>query len=174
MSRSSWGSVADVVEAVAVDPLADEHAPPREAGVHLGHVDEGVAVVGAGEGALVLGLELVVELLEDPLADLAGDRLRVQAGGERLGDPDEDAGVGQVGLERLGDAGVLDLHGDVAAVVQAGAVDLADRGGGGRLAVERREVALQRLPSYSASSTSTTRSQGIAGASARSLPSCSW
>ncbi len=62
----------------------------------LGDVDEGVPVVGAGEGALVLGLVLVVELLEDPLAELPGDSLGVEPGGERLGQAHEDARVGHV------------------------------------------------------------------------------
>ena len=44
----------------------------------------------------------------------------------------------------LGDAGILDLDGDLAAVVQARAVDLADRGGGDRLLVELLEDLAQR------------------------------
>jgi hypothetical protein len=36
------------------------------------------------DAALVLGLELVVELLSDPFAHLRGERLRVQPRGEPL------------------------------------------------------------------------------------------
>ena len=50
-----------------------------------------------------------------------------------------EAEVAHVGVDRLGDAGVLDLDGNVAAVVQLGAVHLPDRGGGDRLGLEVRE-----------------------------------
>ena len=50
--------------------------------MHLRHVDERVAVVRAREGPLVLGLVLVVELLQHPLAELGRDRLGVKAGGD--------------------------------------------------------------------------------------------
>ena len=43
------------------------------------------------------------------------------------------------------DARALDLHDDAGAVVQHGAVRLADRGGGERLEVERGERLLDRL-----------------------------
>ena len=48
-------------------------------GVDLGHVRERVAAVGARHRALVLRLELVVELLGDPLAQLGVERLDVEA-----------------------------------------------------------------------------------------------
>ena len=51
----------------------------------------------------------------------------------------------QVGAHGGVDAGVLDLHRDLAAVVERRAVDLPDRRGGDRLLVERREHAVQRL-----------------------------
>ena len=154
--------------------LGDEDPPPREPGDHFRHVDEGVVAVGAGEGALVLGLVLVVELLHDPLAQLLGDRLGVEAGGDRLGQAHDRAGVAQVGVERLGDPRVLDLHRDRAAVEQLGPVDLADRGGGEGLVLDLGEELRSGSPSYSSSSTLPTFSQGIAGASVRSFASCSW
>ena len=47
-----------------------------------------------------------------------------------LDQPQDQVEVPQVDLDRLGDARVLDLDGDLLAVVGARAVDLADRGGG--------------------------------------------
>ena len=48
--------------------------------------------------------------------------------------------VAEVGLDRLGDAGVLELDRDLVAVERDRAVDLADRGGGERLLLEGLEV----------------------------------
>ena len=135
----------DRVEADPLDELGDEDAPARDPGDDFRHVDEGMVAVGAGEDPLVLRLVLVVELLHHPLADLLGDRLRVKAGGDRPGQPHDRPGVAQVGLHRLGDPRVLDLHRDLAAVEQFGPVDLADRGGGERLVVDLGEVLRQRF-----------------------------
>ena len=52
-------------------------------------------------------------------------------------------------------------------------MDLADRGGGEGLLLELGEELESGSPSYSSSSTLTTFSQGIAGASVRSFASCS-
>jgi hypothetical protein len=104
-----------------------------------------MVAVGTREGALVLRLVLVVELLHHPFAQLFGDRLGVEAGGEGAGEADDRAGVAQVGVERLGDPGVLDLHRDDAAVEQLGAVDLADRGGGEGLLLELGEELGERF-----------------------------
>ena len=106
------GELLDLLEADPLDQLGDQHAPAREPGDHFRHVDEGVLEVGAGEAALVLGLVLVVELLHHPLAELGGDRLGVEPGGEGAGEPDDRPRVAQVGVERLGDPGVLDLDRD--------------------------------------------------------------
>ena len=168
------GELLDLLEADSLDQLGDQDPAPREAGHDFGHVDEGVLAVGAGEGALVLGLVLVVELLHHPLADLLGDRLGVEAGGQRAGQADDRAGVAKVGVERLGDPRVLDLDRDLAAVEQLGAMHLADRGGGEGLVLELGEDSESGSPSYSSSSTLSTFSQGIAGASVRSFASCSW
>src|SRR6185437_659892 len=59
-----------LLEADAVHELADEHALARERGDDAGHVDERVAIEDAGQRTLVLGLQLVVELLDDALPDL--------------------------------------------------------------------------------------------------------
>ena len=60
----------ELLEADAADELADEHALARERADDVGHDDERVPAEDPRERALVLRLELVVELLVDPLADL--------------------------------------------------------------------------------------------------------
>ena len=96
------------------------------------------------DAALVLGLELVVELLADPLAQLREQPFRVQSRGEPLDERQQQRRVAQVSLDRLRHPGVLDLHDDVVAVDRGGAVDLADRGRGKRTLVEVGEHALER------------------------------
>jgi hypothetical protein len=57
-------------------------------------------------------LELVVELLGDPLAQLGVDRLDVEAGREPLDQRQQQRQVAQVGVDGLGDARILDLDRD--------------------------------------------------------------
>src|SRR3978361_2063037 len=73
--------------------------PPAQPGHDFRHIDEGMVAVGTGEGALVLGLVLVVELLHDPFAQLVGDRLGVEPGRDRPRQAHQRAGVAEVGLE---------------------------------------------------------------------------
>ena len=81
-----------------------------------GHVHERVAAPGARHRAVVLRLDLVVELVADALAQLGGERLDVEPGREPLDEREQHLQVAQVGLDRLGDARVLDLDRDRAAV----------------------------------------------------------
>ena len=109
----------------------------------VGDDDERVAAEDARHRALVLRLELVVELVADAAADLLGGRLDVEPRRDPLHQPQDHPEVLHVGPHRLGDARVLDLDRDVAPVVQLGAVDLADRGGRDRRLVELRERVLE-------------------------------
>ncbi len=77
--------------------------------------------------ALVLGLDLVVELVRDPLADLGEHRAGVEAGRELLDDRADQAEVAQAAFDRLARAGALDLDRDVVALAGARAMDLAER-----------------------------------------------
>ena len=95
-----------------------------------------MAAQAALQAALVLGLELVVELVGDQLAHLGQERRRVDAGREALQDRADEAEVAQVGLDRLGHAGVLDLDGDLRPVVRARAMDLPEGRERERLLVE--------------------------------------
>ena len=64
----------ELLEADAVHELAHQHALARELGDDMRHEDERVAFEDARERALVLRLELVVELLDDTRLDLGRDR----------------------------------------------------------------------------------------------------
>ena len=116
------------------------------------------------------GLQLVVQLLGHPVAQLRDQRLDVHAGDQRAQQPGEAAQLGEVGQQRLAGARVLHLHRDVAPVVPHGPVHLPDRGGGGRLVLELRNSSRQSSPSRSASTPCTVR-VGIGGAASWSLVS---
>ena len=74
-----------LLEADPVDPLGHKHVLGAELGHDARDVDERVVAPGAGEGAVLLRLVLVVELVGEPLADLGRHRLGVHAGRDPLG-----------------------------------------------------------------------------------------
>ncbi len=69
VARGGVGEL-ELLEAGAADEFAHHHALARERSDDLGDVDEGVAAEDPRHRALVGRLELVVELLVDPQADL--------------------------------------------------------------------------------------------------------
>ena len=93
---------------------------------------------------LVLRLQLVVQLLGDPLAQLGGQRLHIEAGREPLDQREQQHRVAQIGLDRLRDPRVLDLDDHLVAVERRRAVHLADRRGRERVLVELGEDAGER------------------------------
>ena len=95
-----------------------------------------MAVVEAGHRALVGGLELVVELLDDPRADLVADGLDVHLRRDALRQPHQHSEVLHVGPDRVVDSRVLDLDRDRPPAGQLGPVDLADGRRRDRLRVE--------------------------------------
>jgi hypothetical protein len=153
------GALLDRGEPLALDELGDEHPPRRQRRVDLGDAGVGMAAEDACDAALVLRLDLVVELLADAVAQLTAERLDVEARREALHEREEHVHVAQVGVDRLRDARVLDLHRHVAALVRAGAVDLADRRGRHGRLVERLRTsgpADRRAPRAGASRASRT------------------
>ena len=101
------------------------------------------------DAALVLRLELVVELLPDPLAHLPGQRLRIEPRRQPLDERQQQHRVAQIGFDRLRDPGILDLHDHLLAVDGRGAMDLADRRRGEGTLVEVGEhasAAARRTP----------------------------
>ena len=104
------------------------------------HGDVGICRVGVGEGLLCLRLELVVEFLRHPGAQLVKQRPHLQARHQHGEQPRHPAELSEVAEQGIAGARVLDLHGHPAAVLPDGAVDLADRRGGGRLVIELDEL----------------------------------
>ena len=68
----------DLVGPQPFDVFGHEHAACREVRVHARHPHVGVAPEHPLEAALMLGLDLVVELVGDPLAELVQHGARVE------------------------------------------------------------------------------------------------
>ena len=135
-------------EADSAGELAGHHPAGGQPVDDPGDGDSGVAVVVGGHQALVGGLTAVVELLTDPVPQLAQQRVDVLG---RRGDaqhPAQQRDVAQVGRDGLGDARVLDLDGDRAAVEGDRAVYLPDRGGGYRPRIPAGERAFRRCAEF--------------------------
>ena len=146
-------------------------SPDRD---HVGHHDVGVVAERLGEGALRLGLELVVELVGGARLHLLDQRLDVDAGDQRRRSVRAEPGeLAQVGHQRLAGAGVLHLDRDLAPVVPAALVHLADRRGRGRAAVEPDQLVLPVRRRGRGASWSRTVWVGIGGAESCSRVSCS-
>ncbi len=108
------------------------------------HEDERVPAHQAPDAALVLGLELVVELLGDPLAHLGASAFASSPGASRL-----TSGSSSVALRRSvstasATPGYWIFTATSSPSTRGGAVNLADRGRGERLLVEVAEHPAQR------------------------------
>src|ERR1019366_1088192 len=95
---------------------------------------------------LVDSLELIVELLVDPQADLLRDRLDIEARRHAREQTHDHPEVLQVRANRARNPRILDLDGDRAPVVERRPIDLADRGRRDRLGLELDEDLIERLP----------------------------
>ena len=128
----------DLRQRRAVHPLGDQDM--LRAHHHTGHVDVGITRVRIGEGLLRGGLEKVVELFGDPVAQLVEQRLDVEPGHQQPEHPPGPAQLVEVTDQRPSGAWVLDLHRDPAAVAPDRLVDLPDGCRGGGRVVELGEV----------------------------------
>ena len=104
----------------------------RCAGHHPADEDLRIVGVGAGERALVVGLRRVVDLFQHPGAQLVKQRLELDARQQRPDQPAQSAELGEVGGQRFGRPGVLQLDCHLASVAPDGAVHLPDTGGRSR------------------------------------------
>src|SRR5437660_5992552 len=138
-------TMLELLEADAAHVRAHEHALARHGGDHLGHHDERVALEDARQRALVLRLELVVELLDDPLPYLLGDRLDIEPRRHALEQAQDHVEVLQVRAHRRGHARILDLDRNLAAILERPAIYLADRRRRYRLLLEGVEELRERL-----------------------------
>jgi hypothetical protein len=80
----------------------------------------------ASDPAVAGGLELVVALLAHPLGELGEHLLDIELGHQPAEHGGEQAQVAHVGLDRLGDARVLDLDRKLGALRRAATMNLAD------------------------------------------------
>src|SRR5690606_1992990 len=104
-----------------------------------------VAVPRGRESLLDLGLGRIVELGPHGLGE-RGERLVVEALADLgAGELADEAAVVEVGAQRVGDAGILDLDDDLGAVVQLRRVHLAERGRRERRWIPLGEQRLRRL-----------------------------
>jgi len=129
----------------AVGQVAGHHPPGGQPGHDPGHADRGVPRVIPGEHLLVRRLTAVVELLGDALPELGQERVDVLHRRGDLEHPAQQRHVAQVGLDGLGDARILHLDRDGAAVMGDRAVHLADRGGRDRFRVPGGKDPVRRL-----------------------------
>lgn len=74
------GLAGDLVEGDSVDPVAHQHAPAAEIGVDRRYQNEGVLTPEPLQPPVVAGLELIVALLKDPLAQLPDHVLDLEPG----------------------------------------------------------------------------------------------
>ncbi len=132
----------------AVREVAGHQAPGGKLLDDLRDVNRGVTPVVVGEQLLIAGLGPVVQLLGDAFPQLGQQRVDVLARRGDLEHPAQQRDVAQVGLDGLGDARVLHLHRDGAAVMGDRAVHLADRGGRDGLRVPGGEGPLRRLAQF--------------------------
>ncbi len=129
----------DLGEAGAVGELGGEHAHARQLVDDARHVDERMVRVPVGEEVLIVGLDAVVELLDEPGAQLLDERSGLEAREEQPQRAEDQVGVQEVGADRLADPGVLHLDRDGETRVRHRPVYLADRGGGDRGGIPLRE-----------------------------------
>ena len=127
----------DPGERCAAEPFGDDDL--RRAGNHVRDNDLGVALVRRRERALRVGLQGVVELLGDAIAQFGQQGLDVQTGGEPAKQPGESGELGEVAHDSWARAGILDLDRYRTAIGPDSPVDLADACRGGGLIVELGE-----------------------------------
>ena len=104
--------------------------------MHVRYPHVGIAAEAPLEAALMLGLDVVVEFVGDPLADLGEHGARVEPWCEAPEDRADDGEAAQISLGGLGRPGVLHFDRDVIAVAGASAMHLAEGGKRERLLVE--------------------------------------
>ena len=126
----------EVEQGGAVEPAHGEQPPGRERGVHLRHVNAGLALQHLVIEGHVAGLALIVELFAQPRRDLGVDLAGVDRPVVAGIDGEDQLELADVGRHRRGHVGILQLAGERRAVVAGGAMHLAEGGGGHGLGLE--------------------------------------
>ncbi len=132
----------DVEQLVALDPRHGEKAPGREIGDHLGHAHPLLLGEHAPIESDMARLALVVELLAQPVGDLGMDLAGRDGAGVALVKAHDQLQLAEIGLDRRLHVGILQLAGQRPPVRRDCAVNLAERGGTRRLALEALEALL--------------------------------
>jgi hypothetical protein len=135
------------VDRRAVQPLHDEDALGAQLRVDRRNMDRGDVAVACGDGAEVVRLDPVVELLADRCGQPVGQRPYPDGTSPRrslLEAPRDALGDVQVAFDRGTDARALHFDDHVGAGSQSCDVYLSDRGGGERCTVEAGEDLVDR------------------------------
>ena len=131
------------VDPGALDVLQHQHPPPHQVGHDLRHHHLRLGGEVPLQRGRVAGLLAEVQLVGDPLGELAhdrGDRADLMAGKEQVQEEEDPERDVEVAADHLLDAGPQHLHHDLAPPVRR-AMDLAQRRGGERLGIEPVEDA---------------------------------
>ena len=126
-SRSSCDHVSTSAKRAPAASSVVSTRPGRQLVDHVGNVDERMVGVPVGEQALIVGFDAVVELLDEPRAQLFDQRPGFEAREHQPERAEHDVGVDEIGADRFVDTGVLHLDRDVQARVRHRAVHLPDR-----------------------------------------------
>ena len=135
------------VDLGAAHELHREYARRAELGIDLGEADVGVRGEVRAEPGVVRGLDPEVGLVVDRVDEVPGVADRIVAPPQRAQceDPREPDQDDRVALDLAAHAGAQDLDRDLAAILEARAVDLCDRGRRDRGLVELGEQLADRL-----------------------------
>ena len=117
-SFSSCDAALPVEQRLALQPGHGEQPVGRVRGHDLGHVHVGLVAQHVAVERDVPGLAAVVELLAQARGDLGVDLVGADGRIEALADGEHELELVEVGLQRRGHVGILQLAGDLAAVEQ--------------------------------------------------------
>ena len=127
----------------ALAPVERQQPAGRQFRPDVGHAHRRLVLQHVLVERDVLGLARVIELLAQPRGDLDADLGGVDRRIEALAQRQQQLKLVEVGFDRRLHVRILQLAGERRAVARKRAVHLAERGGGGRVMLERAEL---RLP----------------------------
>ena len=110
--------------------------------------DEGVSVEELCEVALVSRFGFVVEFFDQSRLQLVDDWPGLHAGEHGREASEQPSSVVEIGAHGVGNAGILNFHGNGALITRDGAMNLPDRGGRDRHWVPLEEQRIGRFPEF--------------------------
>ena len=145
-SFSSCDAGLPVEQRLALQPGHGEQPVGRVRGHDLGHMHVGLVAQQVAVERDVPGLAAIVELLAQARGDLGMDLVGADGRVEALADGEHQFQLVEIGFERRGHVGILQLGRDLGAVEQRRAMDLAQRRRERGLLVELAELRLPVRP----------------------------